>query len=64
MTIEEIQKLSELTNEAVEQNDLVAINKIWEIIKQSDETSEFLDFEGNEWFFSSLTAIQMNSLNV
>lgn len=64
MTIEQIQKLSELTNEAVEQNDLVAINKIWEIIKQSDETSEFLDFEGNEWFFSSLNAIQMDSLKV
>jgi len=64
MTIEEIQKLSELTTVATEQNDLVAINKIWEIIKQSDETSEFLDFEGNEWFLSSLTAAQFDSLKV
>ncbi len=55
MTSEQRQKLSELTEIAVENNDIDSLIKIRKIIEQ-DEQEEFLkDDFGIEWFLSYLT---------
>ncbi len=54
MTIEQIQKLSELTQIAVQNNDVDSLVKIRKIIEQEEQQSEFKTITGSEWFESLL----------
>jgi hypothetical protein len=63
MTIEQIQILSELTDQAAEINDIESLVKIKKILDESLLESEFSTYEGIEWFESSLTGEQMLAVN-
>jgi len=54
MTTEQIQKLSELTQIAVENNDVDSLVKIRKIIEQDEQQAEFTTITGSEWFESLL----------
>lgn len=54
MTTEQIQKLSELTQIAVENNDVDSLVKIRKIIEQDEQQAEFKTITGSEWFESLL----------
>lgn len=62
MTIEEIQKLAELTETARINNDIVVLKKIYQIIQQDEINGQIGDLEGNEWFFSRINSEQLNSI--
>ena len=63
MTTEQIQELAELTDQAVQLNDIETLVKIKKILIQSQLESEFSTFEGIEWFESSLTGEQLMAVN-
>lgn len=54
MTSEQRQKLSELTEIAVQNNDIDSLIKIRKIIEQDEQQSELITDTGLEWFESLL----------
>lgn len=54
MTSEQRQKLSELTEIAVQNNDIDSLIKIRKIIEQDEQQSELITDTGFEWFESLL----------
>lgn len=62
MTIEQMQKLSELTTAAAEKNDIATLQKIKSIIDQDIEENGIESTFGIEWFESSLTGEQLAEL--
>jgi hypothetical protein len=62
MTIEQMQKLSELTTAAAEKNDIATLQKIKSIIDQDIEENGIEQTFGIEWFESSLTGEQLAEL--
>lgn len=54
MTSEQRQQLSELTQIAVENNDIDSLIKIRKIIEQDEQQSELTTITGSEWFESLL----------
>jgi len=62
MTIEQMQKLSELTTVAAEKNDIETLQKIKTIIDQDIEENGIELTLGIEWFESSLTGQQLAAL--
>lgn len=58
MTIEQMQKLSELTTAAAEKNDIATLKKIKTIIDQDIAENGIETVFGIEWFESSLTGEQ------
>jgi hypothetical protein len=63
MTTEQIQELSQLTDQAVELNDIETLVKIKKILDQSELESEISTITGIEWFESSLTGEQLMAVN-
>ena len=63
MTTEQIQELSELTDQAVQLNDIETLVKIKKILDQSELESEISTITGIEWFESSLTGEQLMAVN-
>jgi len=59
MTIEQMQKLSELTAAAAEKNDIATLKKIKSIIDQDIEENGMETVMGVEWFESMLTGEQL-----
>lgn len=59
MTIEQMQKLSELTTAAAEKNDIATLQKIKTIIDQDIAENGIETTLGIEWFESSLTGQQL-----
>jgi len=62
MTIEQMQKLSELTTAAAEKNDMATLQKIKSIIDQDIQENGIEPTLGIEWFESSLTGEQLAGL--
>ena len=62
MTIEQMQKLSELTSAAAEKNDIATLKKIKSIIDQDIEENGIESVMGIEWFESSLTGEQLMAI--
>jgi hypothetical protein len=62
MTIEQMQKLSELTMAATEKNDIATLQKIKSIINQDIAENGSHDDFGIEWFQSLLTSEQSAAL--
>jgi hypothetical protein len=62
MTIEQMQKLSELTTAAAEKNDIATLQKIKTIIDQDVAENGIESTLGTEWFESSLTGEQLAAL--
>lgn len=60
MTIEQMTELSELTSQAVVNDDIQTLKKIQSIIE--NDTDEIKSPLGAEWFYSSLTSAQINAL--
>jgi hypothetical protein len=52
MTIEQIQNLSDLTEQAVEVSDIESLVKIYQIILQDRIDNPFDNPEGSEWFWT------------
>jgi hypothetical protein len=63
MTIEQIQQLGELTDQAVQLNDIETLVKIKKILIQSQSESELFTITGIEWFESSMTGEQLMAVN-
>jgi len=63
MTTEQIQELSQLTDQAVQLNDIETLVKIKKILDQSELESEISTITGIEWFESSLTGEQLMAVN-
>ena len=59
MTIEQMQKLSELTEVAAEKNEIATLKKIKSIIDQEIEENGIESVMGIEWFESLLTGEQL-----
>jgi hypothetical protein len=62
MTTEQIQELSALTEIAVAQSDIEKLKQIKLIIDSANETSEYLTFEGEEWFYSLIPSELIDKL--
>jgi hypothetical protein len=62
MTIQQMQKLSELTTAAAEKNDIATLQKIKSIIDQDIEENGIEQTFGIEWFESSLNGEQLAEL--
>ena len=62
MTIEQMQRLSELTTAAGEKNDIATLQKIKIIIDQDIAENGVEPSLGIEWFYSSLTTEQMMAI--
>jgi hypothetical protein len=62
MTIEEMQQLAELTETAASSNDIDSLIKIAKIIEDDALTTNETNPEGGEWFYSMLTAQQINAV--
>lgn len=62
MTIEQIQDLAELTEAAAKSNDIESLVKILKIINDDELTTDVPNPEGAEWFYSSLTAQQIEAV--
>lgn len=62
MTIEQMQKLSELTTAAAEKNDIATLKKIKTIIDQDIAENGIEPIFGIEWFESSLTGEQLMAI--
>lgn len=63
MTIEQLQELSDLTGQAVANNDTKSLVEIYKILKAelANDPGEFGSF-GTEWFFSSMTSDQKQAI--
>jgi hypothetical protein len=59
MTIDQMQKLSELTAAAAEKNDIATLKKIKSIIDQDIQENGIEPTLGIEWFESLLTGQQL-----
>lgn len=59
MTIEQMQKLSELTTAAAEKNNIATLQKIKSIIDQDIQENGIETTLGIEWFESLLTGQQL-----
>lgn len=62
MTIEEMQQLAELTETAASSNDIDSLIKIAKIIEDDALTTDEPNPEGGEWFYSMLTAQQIEAI--
>lgn len=62
MTIEQIQKLSKLTEIASQTNDIESLQKIFDILKK-DKNENGSNEEGFEWFFALINSQQADLLN-
>jgi len=62
MTTEQIQELSALTEIAVAQSDIEKLKQIKLIIDSANEASEYLTFEGEEWFYSLIPSELIDKL--
>jgi hypothetical protein len=51
MRIEQIQSLSELTEQAVQIGDMESLVNIYKIILQAEIDNPFINPEGSEWFW-------------
>jgi hypothetical protein len=59
MNIEQMQRLSELSEAAAEKNDIATLKKIKSIIEQDIEENGIESVMGIEWFESLLTGEQL-----
>lgn len=62
MTIEELQELAELTEISASSNDIDSLINILKIIKDDELTTDAPNPEGAEWFYSLLTAQQIEAI--
>jgi hypothetical protein len=62
MTIEQLQELAELTETAASSNDIETLIKIAKIIDDDELTTDEPNPEGAEWFYSLLTAQQIEAI--
>lgn len=62
MTIEEMQQLAELTEISASSNDIDSLIKISKIIEDDALTTDSPNPEGGEWFYSMLTAQQIEAI--
>jgi hypothetical protein len=62
MTIEQMQRLSELTSAAAERNDIATLKQIKSIIDQDIAENGMETILGIEWFESSLTGEQLAAI--